>query len=129
MKKIVPSLVFLIGWAALEGADSSVAERRIKAEAGDVAAQVQLASDYDFGRGVPQDYGLAAHWYQKAADTGDRVAQNNLGSLYQNGMGVTKDYGKAVALYRASAAQGFPLAENSLGMMYDLGLGVIGVFT
>ena len=124
MKKPVTCLLLILAWAVLRGAEPSIAELRAKAEAGDVVAQVQLASDYDYGRGVPQDYGQAAHWYRKAADQGNSVAQNNLGSLYQNGLGVARDYAKAGELYRASAALGFPMAENSLGMMYDLGLGV-----
>jgi TPR repeat protein len=120
-----PLYLLLVFWGAiLARAEPSIAELRVKDEGGDVKAQLLLASDFDHGRGVQQDYAEAAHWYGKAAAAGDPIAQNNLGSLYQNGLGVMKDYAKAVELYRRSAEQGFPMAENSLGMMYDLGLGV-----
>ncbi len=124
MKGTASWSVFLLGVLVMPGAEPTINELRAKAEAGDSKAQLLIASDYDHGRGIRQDYAEAARWYEKAAVAGDRVAQNNLGSLYQNGLGVTKDYAKALELYRKSAEQEFAMAENSLGMMYDLGLGV-----
>jgi TPR repeat protein len=124
MKKVQLWVLLMVSSSILSAAEPSVAELRAKAEGGDTKAQLLLASDCDYGRGVPQDYAEAARWYDKAATAGDPIAQNNLGSLYQNGLGVPKDYAKAVELYRKSAEQGFPMAENSLGMMYDLGLGI-----
>lgn len=45
-----------------------------KAERGDVAAQADLASCYEHGKGTPADLDLAFEWYRKAADSGDALA-------------------------------------------------------
>ena len=52
---------------------------------------------YENGEGVPQDYGLAAYWYRKAADHtvdlgGAGVAVNSLAQLYENGHATPQDY-------------------------------------
>jgi hypothetical protein len=46
---------------------------------------------YAKGRGVPQDYGQAADWYQKAAEQGNANAQLSLGASYNAGAGVPQD--------------------------------------
>src|SRR5437867_1868949 len=45
------------------------------AKVGDVRAQAVLGWVYQNGRGVPQDYFLAAKWYQSAATQGHGGAQ------------------------------------------------------
>src|SRR5436309_15178915 len=45
------------------------------AKVGDVRAQAVLGWMYQNGRGVPQDYFLAAKWYQSAATQGHGGAQ------------------------------------------------------
>ena len=52
---------------------------RAKALQGDAAAQFNLGLMYAQGRGVAQDYGVAASWYRKAADQGNADAQGVLG--------------------------------------------------
>ena len=42
--------------------------KRTRAEAGDPNAQYDLARDYRFGNGVPQNYAEALVWYRRAAD-------------------------------------------------------------
>jgi TPR repeat protein len=47
--------------------------------------------------GVPQDYGMAAHWYRKAADHtlnlgGAGVGAKSLVQLYQDGHATPQDY-------------------------------------
>jgi uncharacterized protein len=42
---------------------------------------------YEWGHGVPQDYGIAAEWYKKAADHGDLFAQGKIGAFYLQGQG------------------------------------------
>lgn len=46
---------------------------------------------YETGRGLPQDYMLAAAWYQRAAQQGYPRAQHLLGLLYDKGQGVAED--------------------------------------
>jgi TPR repeat protein len=60
------------------------------AKQGQPDAQVALGQMYENGEGVPQDYGLAAHWYRKAADHtmalgGAGVGANSLVQLYEDG--------------------------------------------
>ena len=43
---------------------------------------------YEDGRGVPQDYAVAANWFRKAAVLDNATAQFNLGRMYENGRGV-----------------------------------------
>ncbi|MFT8736375.1 MAG: SEL1-like repeat protein [Zymomonas mobilis] len=48
--------------------DNSIVEIQKAAEADDAKAQLRLAAFYSLGQNVPQDYKMAAFWYQKAAD-------------------------------------------------------------
>src|SRR5581483_1338393 len=59
-----------------------------KAEAGDAAAQFNLAVLYARGDGVAQDYARAASWFREAAINGNVPAQFNLGVLYERGLGM-----------------------------------------
>ncbi len=83
-----------------------------------------LGIRYAFGNGVPQDYGKAAEFFQKAASQGLPDAQYNLGALYERGLGVPKDPARAVAWYRFAAKQSHAAAELSLGLAYANGDGV-----
>jgi TPR repeat protein len=62
------------------------------AKAGNVRAQAVLGWMYANGRGVPQDYFLAAKWYHSAATQGHGGAQFELGLLHNKGQGVLQDY-------------------------------------
>ncbi len=67
------------------------------AKQGQPDAQVALGQMYENGEGVPQDYGMAAYWYRKAADHtldlgGAGVGANSLVQLYQDGHATSKDY-------------------------------------
>jgi len=60
-------------------------------------AQVTLGQMYENGEGVPQDYGMAAYWYRKAADHtldlgGAGRGANSLAELYQDGHATSQDY-------------------------------------
>ena len=94
------------------------------AQAGDAAAQSSLGVDYEFGKGVPQDYTQAAAWYRKAADQGDAKAQSNLGNLYYDGHGVPQDYAQGAVWLRKAAEHGNALAQYNLGVLYEHGRGV-----
>lgn len=58
---------------------------------GNASAQAQLGFMYATGRGVPQNFGEAAYWYQRAAEQGDDRAQYLLGLSYDKGHGVPHD--------------------------------------
>ena len=60
-------------------------------------AQFSLGQMYQDGEGVPQDNGLAAFWYRKAADHvpnlgGAGPGLNSLAELYRNGHATAQDY-------------------------------------
>ncbi len=76
-----------------------------RAERGDAAAQARLGFLYETGRGVPQNYYLAAKWYYRAAMQGQGGAQLALGMLYNKGEGVPRDYVLAYMWLELSASQ------------------------
>lgn len=87
-------------------------------------AQHDLALAYVNGRGVPQNYEIAAGWFEKAAAAGLERAQFNLAVLYENALGVPQDLKRAFELYHAAAEQGFPPAQHNVGVAYAQGRGV-----
>ena len=97
-------------------------ERR--AQAGFPLAMTRLGDLYFQGQGVPQNYGTAREWYQKAADKGLRSAMGRMGELYLRGLGVPRDVVIARQWYEKAAAKGFPPAFNQLGRLYREGHGV-----
>ena len=95
------------------------------ASEGNGAAMTQLGYMYDAGMGVPQDYGRAREWYEKAIEaTGDPTASNNLGFIYETGHGVPQDYQLALKWYTRAEATGSTFAMNNLGRLYEAGRGV-----
>ena len=84
-------------------------------------AQLNLASLYASGKGVPQDDELAAHWYRKAAELGVNPAQYRLGLLYSSGQGVPKDYAQSAFWLRKAAERRVAVAQYELGLLYGKG--------
>jgi len=97
----------------------------IKAEEGDIPAQLSLGLRCIKGKGVIKDYKMAVKWYRKAAEQGHASAQYNLGLMYDNGYGVIEDKTKAVTWYRKAAGQGYAPAQCGLGVIYEFGYAVI----
>jgi TPR repeat protein len=84
----------------------TAAEKVIRlAERGDLNAQAQLGWMYSIGRGVPQNYLLAAKWFRIAANRGHGGAQFALGLLYNKGQGVPLDVVLAYMWMNLSASQ------------------------
>jgi len=110
--------------SAARAADESIPQLQAAAEKGLVPQQIELAAAYFAGEGVPQDAGLAAHWYEKAAQSGDAEAENEIGFLYQTGTGVAIDLPRAFHWYQLSSAAGYVKAKVNLGVMYFWGIGV-----
>ncbi|MDR1119683.1 MAG: SEL1-like repeat protein [Dysgonamonadaceae bacterium] len=84
----------------------------------DKEAQYFLAAMYESGRGVQENKGKAAEWFQKSVAQGYPPAERSLGYCYLQGIGVRKDVNKGVELLEKSAAGGDIPALNNLGMVY-----------
>ncbi|ABS64587.1 Sel1 domain protein repeat-containing protein [Parvibaculum lavamentivorans DS-1] len=122
-----PGAAFRLGE---EHFDAKVVERDVEtaikyyfigALGGDKRAQMDLASMYDKGWGVPQDLQKAAQWYEAAAKQGLESSQYNIATMYEEGVGVEADKVKAYQYYQLAIQGGFPkfateaienLAEN-----------------
>ena len=94
------------------------------ADAGNSAAQKNLAICYFNGYGVEKDVEKAIYWWQKAADAGDSDAQYRLAFCFLKGEGVEKDVEKAVYWWQKAADAGDSDAQNSLAFRYFKGDGV-----
>lgn len=115
---------YFIATAALADAQVDIQQLRVKAAAGDRAAQFSLGTAYDSGYGVKADQMQAAVWFEKAARQGHVDAQFNLGVLYDEGAGVRQDARQALYWYKRAADKGMAEASNNLGLLYARGEGV-----
>jgi len=75
------------------------------AEHGDARAQTRLGYMLATGRGAPQNWAVAAYWYERAAEQGDANAQYLLGVCYDLGNGVPIDWILAHKWLNLSAAR------------------------
>ena len=103
--------------------EEAMAALQHHAAAGNPMAQHDLALAYVGGHGVPQNYAIAAEWFEKAAAGGSERAQFNLAVLYENALGVPQDFARAFANYLAAAERGFPPAQHNVGVAYARGRG------
>ena len=94
------------------------------ADAGNFAAQKNLAICYKNGNGVVKDIKKAVWWWQKAADAGNSTAQNSLAYRYFAGDGVEKDVEKAVYWCQKAADAGYSAAQYRLAFCFLKGDGV-----
>jgi len=104
--------------------NEQISDLKRKAKQGSADAQYNLGVLYANGHGVPQGYGTARQWYEKAAAQGHASAQYNLGVLYEKGQGVPQDYGTARRWWEQAAAKGDAMAQTNLGALYTNGQGV-----
>ena len=91
---------------------------------GDPFAQRNLGHLYRLGRGVPQDFAVAANWYRRASDQGLVRAQANLANMYLRGQGVEQDTERAAAWFHRAAVAGHIISQFNVGLLFDKGLGV-----
>lgn len=95
------------------------------AEHGHSSAQVEVASRYEEGRGVPQDISTAIQWYRQAADLGNATAQYRLGKCYAEGRGVPQDNAIAAQWFQKAIEVGpGGFAHFTLAECYQYGRGV-----
>ncbi len=94
------------GQAAYDRGDYAAALKLLRplADGGNATAQYDLATMYDGGQGVAQNYTEAMKWYRLAANQGMALAQFNLGVMYEAGKGVKRDYVRAHLWYNLAAA-------------------------
>jgi hypothetical protein len=79
---------------------------------GDARAQTYLGYMFANGKGVPQNYMVAAGWYRCASQQGFPAAQYMLGLMYDKGQGVPQDYVIAYALLDLAVAGAGPEREH-----------------
>lgn len=107
---------------AFHSQDYSTAITKLQpaAEAGNTEAQSMLAQAYTSGnQGLPQDFGKALAWNEKAAAQGNARAYLNLGLLYRNGQGVAKDAAKAMQYITAARDGGDMKASRYIGLSFE----------
>ena len=100
--------------AAYQPASSGL---KAAANAGNPAAQFELASKFADGRGETRDFKAASALFEKAAAQNLAPAQYRLGALYEKGLGVPRDLSMAKALYQKAADQGNPRAMHNLAVL------------
>lgn len=77
-------------------------ELKMRAQSGDVAAQIRLGNRLLKGDGSVKDLNAAVHWFSLAAEKGDPYAANQLGAFYDDGLGVPRNAKKAYDWYLRS---------------------------
>ena len=94
-----------------------------KANANDLVAQFELASRFNYGRGIPKNTGEALRWLRRAGDAGQEDAARLLAVKLYNGYDVTADFGEAMKWARLLAEKGDLPAQLMLASMYANGEG------
>lgn len=92
------------------------------AEAGNPAAQLELAELYLTGRRVAQDFTAAAALLAPAAAAGSAEARFRLAELYATGRGVPQDGARALELFAAAAAAGDPEHIHAYAAALEAGI-------
>ena len=114
----------LVVAASAAQAQGVPAALRTAAEAGQPAAQFELANIYFQGQDIPRDYVAALSWYFRAAGGGNPGAAFAIGEMYAKGQGVRRDPVEAARWLQQSAQAGYSQAEVELAEMYAKGDGV-----
>ena len=104
--------------------NEEISELINKAYLGNVDALMELASYYEEGNNVEQDFKKSFEFYKKAALKGNGDACNCVGLCYQDGIGVERDYESAAKYFIMAINYGNIYANNNLGYLYLNGCGV-----
>jgi len=104
---------------------SAVDSLSAPSEAGNSAAQFNLAGLVENGQGIGRDPARAADLYRNAAEHGHACAMNRLGELYDEGAMGYRDRQEAARWWRMGAEAGCPWAKYHLGLAYKDGTGVV----
>ena len=116
---------FATGVTAYKSGDFETAlkEWRPLADQGYADAQWALASMYQYGDGVRQNYATAFKWYKLAAEQGNAIAQNSLGEMYRQGQGVSQDRIRALMWFNVYASK-LPELEASSRNTFEQNMSV-----
>ncbi|XP_071502944.1 uncharacterized protein [Diadema antillarum] len=99
--------------------DEAVQHFQASSSAGYAKGQHNLGICYDQGKGVPQDYKLAADQFRHAAHQGHPHAQYKLGVYHLYGQGgVEQSEQQAIALMMKAASAGVTQAQSYLGVYF-----------
>jgi TPR repeat protein len=98
------------GWCGTPNLIEAVKWYKLSAAQDNADAENSLGKLYEKGRGVKQDYVLAARWYRKAAEHvpdfgGAGQGRNNLAWLYTQGLGVPQDFVLAYMWFRLAPGE------------------------
>ena len=115
MKRFAPLLLALLVSAAHADIPADLLK---KAEGGDAAAQLEVATRYLEGKGVAQDEKKSLEWLRRAAESGNREAIFTLATMLQQGRLVDKNEGEAFTWFKKAADLGDAWAQFAL---YELG--------
>lgn len=111
----LPGLAACMLLLAACGGSSEFKSARKRAEAGDAAAQLELAQMYMYGKGTKQDEAEARKWCEKAAIKGLPVAQRIYGTMLRDAYGSPfRDIVKAREWLTKAAEQGDAEAKTEL---------------
>jgi TPR repeat protein len=94
------------------------------ADEGDPRVEYKVAVMYNYGLGIPLDYGEGSVWLLRSAEQGFAPAETALGDMFRQGKGVDRNYAEAAKWYLKAAEQGDGSAQHSLGAAYAAGRGV-----
>lgn len=92
---------------------------RLAAQAGDSAAQLELAQMLHEGEGTPRDVNAGLAWMKKSAEGGYGPAQAFLGVAYTLGQGMPVDRKLGEYWSRKGAAQGVELANFTVAQHFE----------
>ena len=104
--------------------DSDFDSVRLRAESGDVEAQLEVGKRYMNGDGVRRNTRTAVKYLENAAAKDNLEAIDLLGDCYRFGEGIDQDEAKAVGLYLRAAEKQYTESQSSLGHCYFNGNGV-----
>lgn len=126
--RIFVLLLWMTTHAAHPAQVAGVDDLKQRAAAGDRAAARTLAEGYYAGSdGLPQDFALAARYFQVLSNLGDVRAMTSLGLMYARGIGVPKNMAEAVTKWHFATANekiADAGAEYNLGLAYRTGDGI-----
>lgn len=87
-------------------------------------AQYKLASLYNDGQDIEQDYSKAFFLFKKSADNGNVYAMFATAMCYKNGKGTQQNYANALKYFTAASQKGHIGAITQIAFLYQYGNGV-----
>ena len=124
---LIPVLLSILPQASADSSvpvDRTIVALEVRADSGDVKAQLQLGLAYATGSGVLASDAKAIVWFRKAAEQGNAAGEYSLGEMYFTGRGVPRDLFAAAKWIRLSAEHGDARGQSNLAAMYLRGQGM-----